>query len=110
MPARLLRHSSQSLASLQSNWDGSIRAGCHFTLWAGSRAGFCFKTWRSSADRIGKVRGRRAWDLRVTFEGFVERGFSNTEDQAARFAALLGRQPRTYSSFAEELAREWAAA
>jgi uncharacterized protein YbjT (DUF2867 family) len=54
--------------------------------------------------------GWRAWDLRITFEGFVERGFSNTEDQAARFAALLGHQPRTYSSFAEELAREWAAA
>ena len=52
----------------------------------------------------------RAWDLRITFEGFVERGFSNTEDQVARFAALLGHQPRTYSSFAEELAREWAAA
>jgi uncharacterized protein YbjT (DUF2867 family) len=51
-----------------------------------------------------------AYDLRVMFQGFVERGFSNTEDQTARFAALLGRQPRTYSSFAEELAREWAAA
>jgi uncharacterized protein YbjT (DUF2867 family) len=51
----------------------------------------------------------RAWDLRITFEAFVERGFTNTEDQAARFAALLGHQPRTYSSFAEELAREWAA-
>jgi uncharacterized protein YbjT (DUF2867 family) len=52
----------------------------------------------------------RAWDLRITFESFLERGFTNTEDQAARFAALLGHQPRTYSSFAEELAREWAAA
>lgn len=51
-----------------------------------------------------------AYDLRVMFQGFIERGFSNTEDQTARFAALLGRQPRTYSSFAEELAREWAAA
>ena len=49
-----------------------------------------------------------AYDLRVMYQGFVERGFSNTEDQAARFAALLGRQPRTYSGFAEELAREWA--
>ena len=29
---------------------------------------------------------------------------------AARFAAFLGHQPRTYSSFAEELATEWAAA
>jgi uncharacterized protein YbjT (DUF2867 family) len=51
-----------------------------------------------------------AYDLRVMYQGFVERGFSNTEDQTARFAALLGHQPRTYSSFAEELAREWAAA
>jgi putative NADH-flavin reductase len=44
------------------------------------------------------------------FEGFVERGFTNTEDQAMRFAALLKHQPRTYSSFAEELTREWDAA
>ena len=51
-----------------------------------------------------------AYDLRTMYQGFVERGFSNTEDQTARFAALLGHQPRTYSSFAEELAREWAAA
>jgi hypothetical protein len=51
-----------------------------------------------------------AYDLRVIFRGFVEREFSNMEDQTARFAALLGYQPRTYSSCAEELAREWAAA
>jgi uncharacterized protein YbjT (DUF2867 family) len=51
-----------------------------------------------------------AYDLRVMYQGYVERGFSNTEDQTARFAALLGHQPRTYSSFAEELAAERAAA
>jgi len=51
-----------------------------------------------------------AYDLRVMFQGYVERGFSNTEDQTARFAALLGHQPRTYSSFAAELAKEWATA
>jgi uncharacterized protein YbjT (DUF2867 family) len=51
-----------------------------------------------------------AWDLRIMFQGFVEHGFSNTEVQTAEFAALLGHEPRTYSSFAEELAREWAAA
>jgi uncharacterized protein YbjT (DUF2867 family) len=48
-----------------------------------------------------------AYDLRTMYQGFVERGFSNTEDQVARFAALLGHPPRTYSSFAEALAREW---
>jgi uncharacterized protein YbjT (DUF2867 family) len=51
-----------------------------------------------------------AYDLRVMFQGYVERGLSNTEDQTARFAALLGHQPRTYSSFAEELTKEWTAA
>ncbi|HEX6563693.1 MAG TPA: NmrA family NAD(P)-binding protein [Chthoniobacterales bacterium] len=51
-----------------------------------------------------------AYDLRLMLERFVERGFRNTEDQTARFAALLGHQPRTYSSYAEELATEWAAA
>ena len=51
-----------------------------------------------------------AYDLRVMFQGYVERGLSNTENQTARFAALLGHEPRTYSSFAEELAMEWAAA
>jgi uncharacterized protein YbjT (DUF2867 family) len=57
--------------------------------------------------------GRPSWlayDLRLMYQGFIERGFSNTEDQTARVAALLGHQPRTYSSFAGELAREWAAA
>jgi uncharacterized protein YbjT (DUF2867 family) len=51
-----------------------------------------------------------AYDLRVMFQGFIERGFSNTEAQTARFAALLGHEPRTYSSYAQELATEWAAA
>ena len=51
-----------------------------------------------------------AYEIRTMYQGFVERGFSNTEDQAARFAALLGHRPRTYSSFAEELASEWAVA
>jgi len=50
-----------------------------------------------------------AYDVRVMYQSFIERGFSNTEYQAARFAAMLGHQPRTYSSFAEELAREWTA-
>jgi hypothetical protein len=37
----------------------------------------------------------------------IEEGYKG---QTARFAALLGHQPRTYSSYAEELATEWAAA
>ena len=56
--------------------------------------------------------GRPSWlahDLRLMYQGFIERGFSSTADQTARVAALLGHPPRTYSSFAEELAMEWAA-
>jgi uncharacterized protein YbjT (DUF2867 family) len=58
---------------------------------------------RETANPMGWL----AHDLRLMFEGFVERGFRNTEDQTARFAALLGLPPRTYKSYAEELASEW---
>lgn len=68
-----------------------------------------FESFEERLRETGKP-GWLAYDLRVMYQGFVERGFSNTEDQTARFAALLGHQPRTYSSFAEELATEWAAA
>ena len=68
-----------------------------------------FDGFEEQLRKTGKP-GWLAYDVRVMYQGFVERGFSNTEYQAARFAAVLGHQPRTYSSFAEELAREWAAA
>jgi uncharacterized protein YbjT (DUF2867 family) len=48
-----------------------------------------------------------AYDLRVMYQGYVERGFSHTESQTARFAALLGREPGKYSSYAEELMKQW---
>lgn len=50
-----------------------------------------------------------AYDLRVMFQGYIERGFTNTEAQTARCAALLGHPPRTYRAFAAETARDWAA-
>ena len=43
----------------------------------------------------------------MMFQGYVERGFSHTELQTARFAALLGREPRKYSSYADELTKQW---
>jgi uncharacterized protein YbjT (DUF2867 family) len=48
-----------------------------------------------------------AYDMRVMYQGYVERGFSHTESQTARFAALLGRDPGKYSSYAEELTKQW---
>lgn len=44
--------------------------------------------------------------LRVMFQGQMESGFSHTEAQTARFAALLGREPGKYS-YAEELVKHW---
>ncbi len=51
-----------------------------------------------------------AYDLRVMFQGYVERGFTSTKWQSDRFAAVLGHAPRTYSAFAAEVAKQWAAA
>ena len=46
-----------------------------------------------------------AFDLRVMFEGYFERGFASTEAEVARFAKLLGHAPRTYEDFATEIAK-----
>ncbi|HEU4983588.1 MAG TPA: NmrA family NAD(P)-binding protein [Acidobacteriaceae bacterium] len=46
-----------------------------------------------------------AFDLRVMFEGYFERGFASTEAEVARFAKLLGHAPRTYEDFATETAK-----
>ena len=48
-----------------------------------------------------------AYDVRVMFQGYVERGLTHTESQTAQVAALLGRAPRTYTNYAEELSKEW---
>jgi len=50
-----------------------------------------------------------AFDLRVMFEGYFERGFASTEAEVARFAKLLGHAPRTYEDFATETATLWKA-
>ena len=36
----------------------------------------------------GTVGSGVAYDLRLMFQGFVERGFSNTQDQTAHFGCL----------------------
>jgi len=50
-----------------------------------------------------------AFDLRVMFEGYFERGFASTEAQVARLANLLGHAPRTYDDFATKTAALWKA-
>jgi len=50
-----------------------------------------------------------AFDLRVMFEGYFDRGFTSTEAEVARFQKLLGHAPRSYEDFAAETAKRWKA-
>jgi uncharacterized protein YbjT (DUF2867 family) len=48
-----------------------------------------------------------AFDLRMMFEVFLERGFSATQKECERFRELLGREPRTYEAFVRETTEIW---
>ncbi len=50
-----------------------------------------------------------AFDLRVMFQGYFDRGFASTETEVARLTALLGHAPRSYEDFASETAKLWQA-
>lgn len=50
-----------------------------------------------------------AFDLRVMFQGYFDRGFASTESEVSRFTKLLGHAPRTYEDFADETAALWKA-
>ncbi|MGH9587979.1 MAG: NAD-dependent epimerase/dehydratase family protein, partial [Acidobacteriaceae bacterium] len=50
-----------------------------------------------------------AFDLRVMFEGYFERGFASTDSEVARLTKLLGHAPRNYEDFAAETAALWKA-
>lgn len=50
-----------------------------------------------------------AFDLRVMFQSYFDRGFTSTEAEVARFQKLLGHAPRSYEDFAAETAKLWKA-
>jgi uncharacterized protein YbjT (DUF2867 family) len=50
-----------------------------------------------------------AYDLRMMFQGYFDRGFASTETEVARLTKLLGRAPRSYEDFAAETAKLWKA-
>lgn len=50
-----------------------------------------------------------AYDLRVMFEGYIERGFAPAEADVAAFTTLLSHAPRDYETFAAEAAESWRA-
>lgn len=48
-----------------------------------------------------------AYDLRMMFQGYFDRGFASTQTEVDRLAKLLGRTPRSYEDFAAETAAAW---
>jgi uncharacterized protein YbjT (DUF2867 family) len=53
--------------------------------------------------------GWTAYDLRMMFQGYFDRGFESTETEVARATRLLGHAPRSYEDFAAETAAAWKA-
>jgi uncharacterized protein YbjT (DUF2867 family) len=50
-----------------------------------------------------------AFDIRMMFQGYLERGFVAEDGDAATLTELLGHKPRTYEDFAHETKRGWQA-
>jgi len=48
-----------------------------------------------------------AFDLRMMFQGYLERGFVAEDGDIATLTKLLGHTPRAYEDFAYETSREW---
>jgi uncharacterized protein YbjT (DUF2867 family) len=48
-----------------------------------------------------------AFDFRMMFQGYLERGFVADDDDARILTKLLGHEPRAYEDFANETMREW---
>lgn len=56
-----------------------------------------------------RVAGWTAFDLRTMFQGYFDRGFISTDADVSRITTLLGHAPRSYESFAAEIAARWKA-
>jgi uncharacterized protein YbjT (DUF2867 family) len=48
-----------------------------------------------------------AFDIRMMFQGYLERGFVAGDQDAATLSKLLGHEPRTYEDFVNQTIREW---
>ena len=69
--------------------------------------GHDFDQWEESMRE--KMPSWSAYDLRMMFQGYFDRGFESTETEVAELTKLLGRVPRSYEDFAEETAMLWKA-
>ncbi len=53
--------------------------------------------------------GWMAMDMRLMLDRFCSDGMAGSSDDVAQMTLLLGRQPRSYSSFAAETLAQWQA-
>ena len=90
-----------------------IRGPSHAALWSKLlRKGIQYTrhdidTWEVTMR--GQMPSWSAYDLRMMFQGYLERGFASTQTELDRLTKLLGRAPRTYEDFAAETAASWKA-
>jgi uncharacterized protein YbjT (DUF2867 family) len=50
-----------------------------------------------------------AFDLRMMFQGYFDRGFASTETEVSRLTKLLSHPPRSYAEFVGQTAAMWTA-
>ncbi len=67
--------------------------------------GHDFDRWETSMRE--QMPSWSAYDLRMMFQGYFDRGFASTQTEVERLAKLLGRAPRSYEEFAAETAASW---
>ena len=67
--------------------------------------GHDFDRWEQTMR--AKMPAWMAFDLRMMFQGYFDRGFASTETEVARITKLFGRAPRSYEDFAVETAELW---
>ena len=48
-----------------------------------------------------------AFDMRLMFQGYLERGFTANPGDVEALTTLLGHVPRSYRDFAQEVASSW---
>jgi uncharacterized protein YbjT (DUF2867 family) len=70
-------------------------------------AGHDFDQWEQGMR--ARMPSWSAYDLRMMFQSYFDRGFESTETEVTRLTKLLGHAPRSYEDFATHTAATWKA-
>ena len=61
--------------------------------------------WEASA--LAMLPGWMAYDFRIMYDAFQKKGLIATSAQQQETRAILGKEPRSFRSFAKEVTRQW---